>query len=449
MSRKNNRHYSASKLMVLGFLLVAGVTFAAFFISSSCDNVGSNSNSKANASSSPSPATNTAGSAAANQASPAASQPNANARQAEEGVTASAITGAVRKEGSGEAVTDAVVVLYTADKRGSRPQLVDPESAQFRFEQVPLKPGVTYSLQTKVPGFCGEESFNLTAVNSQQTIHRDIFLKPCQGGPIIVPDTSAKSDPGLASISEGLGQILAPLNTVKVWIKILSTTWILTMVMLLAATLAYVIPLRTKVVNAHKRIDLLFDEKKTRDETGTLNPNKGQPTATFLTLPNEVWQTLNKVLGALERIASKISEIEGQGSEDRGRRREDPPQRSATYTTPTYQTQDRSSAPDADQWYRDLVHGEVRSPTPLFVEINDQTSENDPLYKRRISFDERDHGSFVVFRESEGEGLIFPRPNSTFVADHHRVFGQLEAKNLEQQQPKRVIFEDGYWKLVL
>jgi hypothetical protein len=61
----------------------------------------------------------------------------------------------VRKEGSGEAVTDAVVVLFNGDRRGAVPQVVNANTAQFRFERVPLKEGAVYSLQTKAPGLCG------------------------------------------------------------------------------------------------------------------------------------------------------------------------------------------------------------------------------------------------------------------------------------------------------
>jgi hypothetical protein len=437
MSRKHNRSHSKSTVVMAAFL-VAVVTFVAFFAYRSCGNAGSTSNS--NASASPNPAT---GSAPGSQPSPRASQPAASPKQEEESVVAPAISGTVKREGTGEAVTDAVVMLFSGDKRKAPPQSVD-KLGQFRFEEVRLRPGVTYSLQTKVPGLCGEDTFDLGSVNAQQTIYRDLILKPCQSAAVAPSPTPTNvTDPGFGKISEGLGGIAGPLNTVKVWIQILATTWILTIIMLLSATLALLIPLRNKVEKSRKQIDLLSRPR----EMEPPKPNQGgTPPTNLLSVPAEVSQTLNKVLVVLEQIASRIEEPAGNGYQHYERQEEPPTQ---PYSTSAYQSHGRSSLPAPTEWYRDLAQGELRNPPPLYVEINDRESATNPLYPRRIRFDENHHGSFVVFREGDGNGWIFPRPKITLVADHERVFEQINQKNFEQQEPKEVILEDGFWQIRL
>lgn len=441
MTRNNHQLFTTPTILLLTFAAVGA--FVLFFFYGSCGQVDSTLTPSASAS--PTPGAGTRSPAPANQTSPAAAQPNAEtAKQTE--VKIQAITGTVKKEGSGEVVTDAVVVLFTGDKRGSTPRVVDASTGQFRFQDVPLKTGVTYSLQTKVPGLCGEEVFSLESVN-EQAIHRDLVLKPCQNQ-VTAQQTTQSEQPGLTRISDGLSGMLAPLNSMKVWMQILATTWILTMIMLLVATLIFMIVVRRQLADARKRIDVLFDWQRKSDNESQKQTHDRAPSTALLNVPAEVSQILKQGLAALEKIAAADPGSAVQTDDDRESREESAP-RPAPDPTPVYASPSYGSLPQPTEWYRDLFKGEARNPAPLYVEINNAVSETDPLHQRRICFDERHHGSFVLFREGEAAGWIFPRPGSTLVADHHEVFGKVDQKNVEYQEPKRVIFEDGYWKLVL
>lgn len=253
----NQRRFGTSAIMLVVFVALVGFVFVFFFQSGDSD-----STPAPDTSASPSPATGAKSSASSNQTSTQATQPAAVATASPANtIVAKSITGTVKDERSGQAVTEAVVVLFNEGKRGAAPQVVDETSGKFRFEDVPLRAGVTYSLQTKAPGLCGEESLNSESVNSQQTISRDVILKPCHNQPP-GPQMANNEEPGLTRISDGLSGMVEPLNSIKVWMQILATTWILTLIILVLATLSFMLSLRNQVADGRKRVDHLYDWKK-------------------------------------------------------------------------------------------------------------------------------------------------------------------------------------------
>lgn len=435
MKRSNQKAWKvlAFALIVLAILLLAVVVVYR-------DIGDSPSNSTSGASGSPAPAAaNSAG--ATNQASQSSQGTSASAaKPVEDKIIATQIAGTVKNERS-EVLTDAVVVLFTGDRKGSEPQMV--ESGQFRFKQVPLKPDVTYSLQAKAPGLCGEESFTSKAVDSEQKISKDIILKSCPTQ--VAGNQGTKVEvPGLTNISEGLTGTIAVLNSMKVWTQALAIIWVLTIAAFLLTTIAFMISVYRQTAENGRRINILWQSEF--DHEPKNQPPPVEPARMVLNLPLEFSQTLQNLLVA---ITKNLPPSGGAAPEPPLTEKTPPPP--VTIMTPVYQSKAGNSAPDSGSWYQTLLQGKVVSPPPLYTEIHDETSVFDS--NRRMLFDLRaNHGSFVILAGRDDTGWIFPNPRSTFVSDHHRVFEELNQRNFEQERtniaPKRVIYQEGCWQLI-
>jgi hypothetical protein len=364
----------------------------------------------------------------------------------------------VRKEGSGEAVTDAVVVLFNGDRRGAVPQVVNANTAQFRFERVPLKEGAVYSLQTKAPGLCGEEGFTSAAVNAQQTVTRDIVLKACHYSAQVQPVQQSQTplEPGLTDVSKNLSGIIAPLNSIEAWLQVLAITLVLAIILLLAATLGFVIWIRQRLVAGENVVAHLFQWKNTIDPCVKKLEQDAERNRNVLNIPADFSKTVQQVVQALTRIASAITTA-GERDHNYSKAATEPklePQQK-TLANPIYESRAETAVQDPREWYRSLLRGEQTFPEPLFAEINGPKSDTSLMAaNRRICFDERpNHGPFVLLRMGDGTGRIFPRPRSNFMPDHHKVFEELDQRNFEQQlssiTPREVTEHDGWWQLDL
>lgn len=436
--KRNQKTLGFSLLLIaLAILLPTAIVFYLY-------SGGATSNSTSSPSASPTPATTT-GTGPANQTSPDAqrSRPEAT-KPVEDRIVATQVAGTVKNERS-EIVTDAIVVLFAGDRKGSEPQMV--EAGQFRFTQVPLKPDVTYSLQAKAPGLCGEESFTSKSIDQNQKISKDIILKPCLTQTSGSQGNTKLEVAGLTNISEGLTGTTAVLNSMKVWTQALAILLILTIIAFLATTITFMILVQRQVAENRRRINLLWQSEFDRDSKKQQPPV--EPAPMFLNIPNEVSQTLEKLLVVVtERLPLPGGQQPNNDPE--------PPltgetsQQPVKTMTPAYQPPISNYLPESSEWYRTLLQGGVVSPDPLYTEIKAETSTFGS--NRRISFDTRpNHGSFVILAEREETGLIFPNPRSPFVSDHHRVFEELNQNNFDQEiknvGPKKVILQDGCWQL--
>lgn len=436
MKRKQKTLGFSLLLIALAILLPTAIVFYMY-------SGGATSNSTSSPSASPTPATTT-GAGPTNQTSPDAqrSRPEAT-KPVEDQIVATQVAGTVKNERS-EIVTDAIVVLFAGDRKGSEPQMV--EAGQFRFTQVPLKPDVTYSLQAKAPGLCGEESFTSKSID-QQKISKDIILKPCLTQTSGSQRNTKLEVEGLTNISEGLTGTTAVLSSMQVWTQALAILWILTIIAFLATTITFMILVQRQVAENRRRINLLWQSEFDRDSKKQQPPV--EPAPMFLNIPNDVSQTLQKLLVVItERLPLR-------GGQQPNTDREPPltgetPQQPVKTMTPAYQPPVSNSLSELREWYRTLLQGGVVSPDPIYTEIKGETSALGS--NRRISFDTRpNHGSFVILAEREETGLIFPNPRFTFVSDHHRVFEELNQSNFDQEikniEPKKVIYQDGCWQL--
>ena len=445
-------HQTSSNLRNAG--IVVFVLFVTFFtvmvLYKGCDYtdptatlVASPSPTPANGSKSPAPAQNGAEQAAA----------NANATAEGSNPIKTLITGVVKKDVSGEAVHGAVVVLFKTDTRGADPQITDAEGV-FSFEKVPIKAGVTYSLQTKAPGLCGEESFTSDAI-SAQTIKKDLVLRPCQTqAPAIA--TAKTEQPDLTVISQGLGGMLVPLNSIKVWLQILATTWILTMVILLLTTLGLVFFGRQQLIRNRIRIDALEERARTFEANLAKHDRPVEPPTTLLKVPTELSHLGQQLISVLTQLATTTKTRKKEENHSRpAPAKAEPPRRSVDLDRPQHESKVAAAVPEPGNWYQNLLKGEATLPPPVFAEINSTLTDISPFAKtQRICFDEQaNHGPFVIFRSDDGIGWIFPTPRANFSPDHHRVFQELDPNNFEQQKlsikPREIIYQDGYWQLVL
>ena len=313
---------------------------------------------------------------------------------------------------------------------------------------------MTYSLQTKAPGLCGEESFTSNAI-SAQTIKKDLVLKACQNqAPIVSPEKTEQPD--LTAISQGLGGMLVPLNSIKVWLQILATTWILTIIMLLLTTLGLVFFGRQQLIRNRRRIDALEDRARTFESKLAKPERPIEPQPTLLNVPTEISQSLKQLVSVLTQIASTTTTTQKEVSFSRpAPPKAEPPPRVLNLDRPHHELKLAPVAPEPGNWYQNLLKGEVTSPPPVFAEINSTLTDISPFAEtQRICIDEQaNHGPFVIFRSDDGIGWIFPTPRANFSPDHHRQFQELETNNFEQQKisikPREIIYQDGYWQLVL
>jgi hypothetical protein len=441
---RNSRHKTS---LIAVFVVAATVTFVCLLLYWSWGSLLSTQNS----STSPSPSPANASPAPANQntAPQSLSSPKP---EADRSTTETIVKGTVKKE-SGDVVNGAVIVLFNGDRRGAEPQKVD-DDGRFRFDKIPVKSDASYSVQTKVPGFCGEKSFTSAAIDAQHTIYADIVLKPCQTqSPGPSPTPVKTENPDLQRISEGLTGLVHPLDSMKSWVKSLAITYILTILVLLLATVGLIFLKWRHAGDDRAQIESLVRWRPTVD--GELKKlNTQTPTAT-LVFPSEVSQSLQQVLDALTKLAPAIQPgVKQTGNsyfESAPVGKERPVRASASgYQAPSY-----NSASDENDWYRKLLQNEITSPTPRYVQINSDLSDTSLLsHNPQICFDEgQNHGPFVIFEDGDGAGWIFPSPGSNFTADHHHVFNELDPKNFDQQRAniikKRVLVRDGRWRLVL
>jgi hypothetical protein len=404
------------------------------------------------ASASPTPSTGSRSATPANQNREEQPATNANATTEGNNLISTLITGAVKKDGSGDVVSGAVVVLFKTDSRGAEPQITNAEG-QFRFEKVPIRAGVTYSLQTKIPGLCGEESFTSDAV-SAQIIKIDLVLRPCQSQAPVSSTQPQETD--LTPISQGLGGILVPLNSIKVWLQILATTSILTIMMLLLATLGLVFFGRQQLVRNRIRIDALEERARTFESNLAKHDRLVEPPTALLNVPAEVSQSVQQLVSILTQIATATTKTwKRENNLSRtARGKPDTPSGVIPLTRAREEPKLAPAAPEPGNWYQSLLKGEAISPLPLFAEINSTLTDTSPFAeKQRICFDEQaNHGPFVILC-SEAIGWIFPTPGANFSPDHHRVFEELDPNNFEQQKlsitPREIIYQDGCWQLVL
>lgn len=365
------------------------------------------------------------------------------------------ITGTVKIEGAGgQAVTSAVVILFNGDKRGADPQLVDA-SGRFHFQKIPIRAENTYSLQTKVPGLCGEENFTLQDINAQRSVSKDIILKPCHDRPLVPPSTKPE-DPQLARISDGLSGMKASLDSIRGSFTSLVITSISTVTVLLAMA-GLVIFSRRQAIDDSTRIKELYEWKQLIELKKS--PQSEEKAVSLLELPASLSQTLDQLLTSLERVATSTREKEGADASLEGKGTGQIPQeRSEIFTIAHDQLEPpQESLQKATRWYQNLLYGRLTVPNPLYFRIDIPLSNRSPVSaNRRICFDQTQHqGPFVVFRESNDSrvGWIFPNPASNFVADHTWVFSHLSQVNFEQQKadisPRELQFREGKWQLTL
>lgn len=441
---KNSRHRTS---LIAVFVVAATLTFVGLLLYWSWGSLLATLTSSTSPSPSPANATQSPPPANQNSAAPSQSSPKPDADRSS---TDTVVRGTVTK--GGEAVTGAVVVLFNGDRRGAEPQKVN-ENGQFRFANIPVRSDASYSLQTKVPGLCGEKSFTSVLIDAQETINVDIELKPCQtDAPSPVPGKTEV--PGLASISEGLTGIVEPLNSMKSWVKNLTITYILTILALLLATAGLIFLNRRQVLEDRDRIKgLVLWRQTVEGELKKLTPPPGGPPTTTLVFPTDVLESLRQVRDAVTTLASKIQ----PGTNQTGNSDFEPEQvrekTSPKTFAPAYGSY--NSPTDINDWYRKLLQNGDTFPAPRYVQINSALSETSMLSNtRQICFDEgQNHGPFVIYENRDGEGWIFPSPGSNFTADHHRVFDHLDQKNFDQQRAniikKPVILQEGHWRLVL
>ncbi|HKU76915.1 MAG TPA: hypothetical protein VJR02_23595 [Pyrinomonadaceae bacterium] len=443
------RSKSQTNFGVVLIAFVAVVSFASVILYINYGDTFSTSNQ--NAAATPTPLTgNTNSSAAASQANTSPPQANANSEKPEDKAVNTLITGIAKKEGTGEAVTGAVVTLFNGDKRGAVPQSVDG-SGKFQFENIPLKSGTTYSLQTKVPGLCGEEVFTSDAINAQR-VYKDIILKPCQSQAAIV-QTPTPETPGLARISDGLNGIPGPLNSIKGWLQTLAITWISTILLLLTVLGLIIYSWRPRAED-REGVRRLYIWKDGVDANLTKLNHPREKETIDVTLPADISQKLQQLVAALTSIAANSDATAGKSRTGKeAQTRKETQQRDTKSSPPPPESQSQTLQGPLD-WYRRLLQGEATSPNPLFVEIDGNLSDSSVLVSnRRIVFNEtQNHGSFVILSELDF-GWIFPSPRSNFTADHHKVFDDLNQRNFEQQRinisPKKVKLQDGSWELTL
>lgn len=400
-------------------------------------------------SASPTPSTSSKSPTPTTSAERSATNANTTTAEANKHVV-TVITGAVKKDGSGDVVNGAVVVLFKTDTRGADPQIVDDEG-RFRFD-VAIKPGITYSLQTKTPGLCGEESFTSDAI-SAQTINKNLVLRPCQSQAPVVSSTKPE-ETDLTPISQGLGGMVAPLNSIKLWLQILATAWILTLVMLLVTTLGLVFFGRQQLDRNRIRISALEERAQAFDSKVARQDQPVEPPTTLLRVPTEFSQSVQQLISVVTQLATKTQKREDNRSHS-APTEVAPPPHVVHVARPFHEAKLTSAMPDPGNWYQNLLRGEVTLPLPLFAEINSTRTNLSPFAeKQRICFDEQsNHGPFVIMNSDDGIGWIFPTPGANFSPDHHRVFQELDPNNFEQQKlsitPREIIYQDGCWQLVL
>ena len=447
MSRAQKRSFGMSRLSVVGLMILVGAGLFVFY--KGC--VSDSSVTSSETSSSPSPTANSS----SGRANPQQSPLNTNTPKAEDekGGTV-VITGTVKRQDSSEPVTGAVVVLFNGDKRGATPVLVD-EDGQFQIKDVPIRSGATYSLQTKVPGLCGEESFTSASIVDQKKISQDIVLKPCQSQ---APVTVTPTQPELTPISDGLSGVAGSLSSMTTWVQVLAIAWILTLLMLLSGTIGLIIWGRRWASDTSARIDPLYQWKQSIDDEPKKETKLEQPAASPLTFSTEVLETLQQLLLVLTEIAeSKIPPPPSGDVDDdsRPQQTQAPTLQEKQVATVASEAGRQDSLQKAKNWYQRLLQSEVPNPPPLYVVINGEKSATDSLaHNRQVSFDEQSYpGPFVVLREKDDYGWIFPRPGSPFMRDHSWVFCDLDQNNFDQERdkitPKEVKRQDGHWLLTL